>query len=93
MTEQENIRYRLAEVERRLDDLREDMDEKHREVMSALSESNASNAELLTLFNGGKAALGFVRAAGKITIAFSAFMAALGAVWVILKALFFWSPK
>jgi hypothetical protein len=89
----DNVRFRLAEMERRLDDLREDMDEKHREVMNALSESNASNAELLNLFNGGKAALSFVRGVGKVTIAFSAFMAALGAVWVIMKALFFWSPK
>ena len=86
MTEQENIRYRLAEVGRRLDDLREDMDEKHLAVMGELTKVSAANAELLALFNGGKAALGFIRGAGKITITFSVFVAALGAIWLSFKA-------
>ena len=86
MNDTENMQFQLNELWRSVDDLRDDMNAKHDAVMAELTKANKANEELLSLFNGGKTVLGFVRAAGKVTIAFSVFVAAIGACWLAIKA-------
>lgn len=89
MTADENTRFRLSEIERRLDEASDDRSAQTEKI----KEVAASIAELLELFNSAKSVVHFVTFIGKFSIACGAVVAAIGVLWLAFKGIFVWESK